>query len=77
MNEESLYSSYNLDHLGLVAGMVDELGLPELIDAVIIQDHEQRVVSVGQCVKAMVLNPTFRTPAIQNQHIRLPGVGLY
>ncbi len=56
MNEESLYSSYNLDHLGLVAGMVDELGLPELIDAVIIQDHEQRVVSVGQCVKAMVLN---------------------
>ncbi|MEY3881082.1 MAG: hypothetical protein RIQ94_1878 [Pseudomonadota bacterium] len=40
MNEESLYSSYNLDHLSLVAGMVDELGLPELIDAVIIQDHE-------------------------------------
>ena len=36
--------------------MVDELGLVELIDAVIIQDHEQRVVSVGQCVKAMVLN---------------------
>jgi transposase len=56
MNEESLYSSSNLDHLGLVAGMVDELGLVELIDAVIIQDHEQRVVSVGQCVKAMVLN---------------------
>ena len=56
MNEKSLYSSYNLDHLGLVAGMVDELGLVELIDAVIIQDHEQRVVSVGQCVKAMVLN---------------------
>ena len=56
MNEESLYSSYNLDHLGLVAGMVDELGLVELIDAVIIQDHQQRVVSVGQCVKAMVLN---------------------
>jgi transposase len=36
--------------------MVDELGLVELIDAVIIQDHDQRVVSVGQCVKAMVLN---------------------
>jgi transposase len=36
--------------------MVDELGLVELIDAVIIQDHQQRVVSVGQCVKAMVLN---------------------
>ena len=56
MNEDSSYSSYNLDHLGLVAGMVDELGLPELIDTVIKQDHEQRQVSVGQCVKAMILN---------------------
>lgn len=34
--------------------MVDELGLPELIDAVIKQDHEQRYVSVGLCVKAMI-----------------------
>jgi len=36
--------------------MVDELGLVSLIDALIIQDHEQRQVSVGQCVKAMILN---------------------
>lgn len=36
--------------------MVDELGLSELIDTVIKQDHEQRQVSVGQCVKAMILN---------------------
>ena len=36
--------------------MVDELGLPELIDTVIKQDHEQRQVSVGTCVKAMILN---------------------
>jgi transposase len=42
--------------LGLIAGMVDELGLPELIDTVIKQDHEQRQVSVGLCVKAMILN---------------------
>lgn len=56
MNAESSYRSYNLDHLGLVAGMVDELGLPELIDTVIKQDPKQRQVSVGQCVKAMVLN---------------------
>ena len=57
MNAESaLYKSYNLDHLGLIAGMVDELGLPELIDTVIKQDHEQRQVSVGLCVKAMILN---------------------
>ena len=56
MNEGSSYNSYNLDHLGLIAGMVDELGLSELIDIVIKQDHEQRQVSVGQCVKAMILN---------------------
>jgi transposase len=56
MNAESPYTSYNLDHLGLIAGMVDELGLPELIDTVIKQDHEQRHVSMGQCVKAMILN---------------------
>ena len=36
--------------------MVDELGLPELIDTVIKQDPKQRQVLVGQCVKAMVLN---------------------
>jgi transposase len=56
LNKISSYSSYNLDHLGLIAGMVDELGLPELIDTVVKQDHEQRQVSVGQCVKAMILN---------------------
>jgi transposase len=57
MNAESArYNSYNLDHLGLIAGMVDELELPELIDTVIKQDHEQRQVSVGLCVKAMILN---------------------
>jgi hypothetical protein len=36
--------------------MVEELGFPELIDTVIKQDHEQRQDSVGQCVKAMILN---------------------
>jgi transposase len=39
-----------------MAGMVDELGLSELIDTVFKQDHEQRQVSIGQCVKAMILN---------------------
>jgi len=57
MNLESArYNSYNLDHLGLIAGMVDELGIPELIDTVIKQDHDQRQVSIGLCVKAMILN---------------------
>ena len=36
--------------------MFDELGISELIDRLIVQDSEKRRVSVGQAVKAMVLN---------------------
>ena len=50
------YAVQDLDHLGLVAGMVDELGLVELIDRLVPQDHGQRKLSVGVLVKAMVLN---------------------
>ncbi len=50
------YQSEVLDHLGLVAGMYDELGIGELLDQLIVQDHTNRTVSVGQAVKAMVLN---------------------
>ncbi len=50
------YRSQTLDHLGLVAGMFDELGIGEVLDQVIPQDRSQRRVSVGQAVKAMVLN---------------------
>ncbi len=50
------YSSKLLNHLGLVAGMYDELGIGELIEQRIPQDDEKRVVSIGQAVKAMVLN---------------------
>jgi transposase len=50
------YHSKILDHLGLVAGMYDELEIGEVIDQIIPQDHEKRKVSMGQAVKAMVLN---------------------
>jgi hypothetical protein len=36
--------------------MVNELGLEELVDALILQDQEQRRVFEGKCVKAMILN---------------------
>ena len=45
-----------LDHLGLVAGMFEELEIGDRIDDQIAQDFEEREVSVGQAVKAMVLN---------------------
>ena len=45
----------NLDHLGLVAGLIDELGLVDLTDEVI-EPHCLDHVSSGQVVKAMILN---------------------
>ena len=50
------YESRTLDHLGLVSGMYEELGIGEVIDRVVPQEREKRIVSVGQAVKAMVLN---------------------
>ena len=50
------YESEVLDHLGLVAGMYDELQIGTRIDEHIAQDFEEREVSIGQAVKAMVLN---------------------
>jgi transposase len=56
MTSSEHYSSKLLEHLGLVAGMYDELGLGELVDRLIVQDGGKRRVSVGQAVKAMILN---------------------
>jgi transposase len=50
------YQSKILDHLGLVAAMFDELELGSLIDQAVPQDFARRGVTVGQAVKALVLN---------------------
>jgi transposase len=52
----SPYQSQGLDHLGLVAGMFEELGMGAVIDQAIAQDMSKRTVSLGQAVKAMVRN---------------------
>lgn len=51
-----LYRSQVLDHLGLVAGMFDELGVGAVIDQATQQNPETRMVTVGNAVKAMILN---------------------
>lgn len=60
-------SSKNIDHLGIVAGVCEQIGLVEQIDALV--PDTGRTVSVGQAVKAMVLNglgfvgkPLYLTP---------------
>ena len=50
------YRTQVLDHLGLVAGMFEELGITEVIDRATKQDPAMRIVTAGHAVKAMVLN---------------------
>jgi hypothetical protein len=45
-----------LDHLGLVAGMFDELGIGTVFDHATHQNLAMRDLTVGGAVKAMVLN---------------------
>jgi len=45
-----------LDHLGLVAGMFDELGIGDVLDRARQHHPETRIVTVGNAVKAMVLH---------------------
>jgi transposase len=51
-----MYRTQILDHLGLVAGMFDELGLGDVIDQTTQQNPEMRDLTAGEAVKAMVLN---------------------
>jgi transposase len=56
MDRPHSYRSQVLDHLGLVAGMFDELGIGAVIDQATQQNPEMRLVTAGHAVKAMVLN---------------------
>jgi transposase len=46
----------NLDHLGLIAGVVDELEIENSVDKVITADASKKGLSFGVLVKAMILN---------------------
>jgi transposase len=45
----------DIDHLGIIAGIIDEIGIVEIIDQEL-GSHPQEKVSAGQVVKAMILN---------------------
>lgn len=45
----------DIDHLGIVAGIIDDMGLVEQIDH-LLGTHPQERLSAGQAVKAMILN---------------------
>lgn len=45
----------NIDHLGIVAGIIDAIGLVEIINELIGEEKGEKV-STGHVVKAMILN---------------------
>ncbi len=44
-----------LDHHGIVAGIIDDLGLVELIDEHLPQDDKQEITP-GEAIKGMIMN---------------------
>ncbi len=56
MPDQPTYRSQVLDHLGLVAGMFDELDIGGIIDQVTQQNPEMRDLTLGEAVKAVMLN---------------------
>ena len=55
MKTEVQIEVQDLDHLGIIAGIVDEIGIVEVIDKEIGTDIREKV-SAGQVVKAMIIN---------------------
>ena len=50
------YSTKGLDHLGLISGMNKELGIAKLIDKALPKQSDDKLISYGQLVGAMILN---------------------
>ena len=44
----------DIDYLGIIAGIIDDIGIVEIIDQEL-GTHVQEKVSAGQVVKAMIL----------------------
>ena len=55
MKTEVQIDGQDIDHLGIIAGIVDEIGMVEIIDQEIGTDVREKV-SAGQVVKAMIIN---------------------
>jgi transposase len=47
--------SKNIDHLGIIAGIIDEIGIVEKINEIFSIDIREKV-NTGEAVKAIILN---------------------
>ncbi len=50
------YSTKGLDHLGLIAGMNKDLGIAKFIDDALSEQRDDKLITYGQLVEAMILN---------------------
>ena len=55
MQKASEMTVENLDHKGLVAGLIDDLGIVQKINE-LVGEQPGEIVSLGQVVKAMIIN---------------------
>ncbi len=53
---EMTMESKDLGHLGLIAGMCDDLKMVSLVDSLCPSNSNERKVSTGNCVKALIMN---------------------
>lgn len=49
------FESKNLDHLGIVAGIIDDIGIVEKINNIFSIDSRENI-NTGEVVKAIILN---------------------
>ena len=55
MNQPMEIDVQDIDHLGLIAGIVDEIGIVEITNR-LLGTHPLEQVSAGHVVKALILN---------------------
>jgi transposase len=55
MSQSNKIDVQDIDHLGIIAAIIDDIGIVEIIDREL-GSHPQEKVSAGQAVKAMILN---------------------
>jgi transposase len=54
--ETTTYTSKTLGHLGLISGLMKEIGLSELIDSCYAEQSPDQIVSNGKALEAMIIN---------------------
>jgi|GEM_PF-4885626 len=54
MNQTAEIDVQDIDHLGIIAGIVDEIGMVEMLND-LLGTHPQEQVSAGHVVKALIL----------------------